>query len=129
MPTTELHANPNNVMTSEQMVELAKSRDTALRAAVAGRSDCPVGVLASLVHDGKPEVRRAIAGSPRLSMALSQVLENDKDSTVLLALLGNPLVDVAVIGHLSASRHPDVSLEAVRILRAMHDRADGIVRD
>ncbi len=112
-------------MAPERVVELAGSQDASVRAAIAQRHDCPLGVLTTLVHDSRAEVRAAVAAHPRLGGALTAVLEADKDSLVLHALLDNPVLDIGAIGRLSGHRNDAVRDKASRMLYAMQERANG----
>jgi len=82
-------ADPN--VTGNDLLPLAAHRTGTVRAAVASRTDCPVGALVSLGHD--------------------------HDVDVLLALLHNPRTPSSVVRHLADHRDTRVSDAAVQRLR------------
>lgn len=78
-------------VTGSDLLPYAAHRSAQVRAAVAGRTDCPLGALVSLGHD--------------------------YDATVLLALLSNPRTPSSVVRKLADHRDVRVSDAAVQRLR------------
>ncbi|MCR6712548.1 MAG: hypothetical protein NVV57_07570 [Demequina sp.] len=64
---------------ASELLSLAVSRDSSVRAAVAARPDCPAGALISLGHDHRPEVLLALISNPRTP---SSVVRNLADHRV-----------------------------------------------
>lgn len=105
----------------QRLVELASSKDTNVRIAVASRPDCPMGLLATLVYDRKTEVRVAVAANPNVVTAVAEQLATDKERQVLMALVSNPGVDISVLKNLTQHRKDDIKLMAAA---AIEERAN-----
>ncbi len=108
--------------TPHRLVELASSKDVNVRIAVASRPDCPMGLLATLVYDRKPEVRMAVAANPNLVTAVADQLATDKDRQVLMALVANPRVEVSVLQQLTQHRKDEIRLTAAATLEERAQR-------
>lgn len=69
-------------ITGSGLLPLAVHRDPAVRAAVASRSDCPVGALVSLGHDGNLDVLSALLGNPRTPSSVVRRLADHRDPRI-----------------------------------------------
>ena len=107
-----------------RMRELAESRNTMVRAAIAAREDCPFGLMASLAHDFHADVRQALARNPRLLHSVMEYLARDKSVEVLVALASNPAVTADVLDTLVGHRKRDVAAAAAVALEAMRTQKD-----
>jgi hypothetical protein len=78
----------------ERAVQLAGSRDAAVRAALAADRETPIGVLAHLATDVEPAVRAAVAANQAVAVSVATVrqLAQDADATVRQALANNHAV-------------------------------------
>ena len=69
---------------------LGSSRNTLVRATIASRRDCPLGLMVTLAHDHSPEVRAQVASNPSAQRTVMAYLSTDHSMDVLIALLANP---------------------------------------
>ncbi len=109
-----------SALTRDRMEELSRHRDPAVREAIAGRRDLPLGLQASLVHDRRASVRTVLAANSTIGAAIAGVLAEDRDTAVLKALARGEGVPRAVLTILAAHRREDVARLAQRAL-------DGVV--
>lgn len=91
MSSEDLTRALDPTLTGSDLLSLAAHRDHAVRAAIAGRTDCPMGALISLGHD--------------------------QHMDVLQALLRNVKTPSSVIRKLADHRNPQVAEAAVQRLR------------
>jgi hypothetical protein len=82
----------------ERAVQLAGSRNTAVRTALASARDTPIGVLIHLSMDPEPAVRAAVAAheAVAVSVATMRRLARDADPHVRGALAANGAVPAAL---------------------------------
>lgn len=106
-----------------QKLAMCKQRD--VRAAIARRIDCPMGVLASLAFDHDGDVRVAVAGNPRITEAVSAHLARDRDANVVKALARNHAIDLAMLQRLALHKKDDVRRVASRNLDERVHGSDG----
>ncbi|WP_430867695.1 hypothetical protein [Demequina aurantiaca] len=104
----EWHEAINPDLDRARLMELATSRSTAIREAIASRSDCPLGVLAALAHDHRTSVRCEVAANPSMPRAIAEVLMRDRDASVLKAIARNDAAPQDVVAFLAAHRKEDV---------------------
>lgn len=109
-------------LAKERIVELADSRNALVRGAIAGREDCPFGLMASLAHDFTADVRAALARNPRLLHSVMEHLARDKSVDVLVALTQNPAVTADVLDGMVGHRKRDVAQAAAGALDAIRSR-------
>lgn len=85
-----------------EFLGLAASRDVKIRESVAARSDAPMSVLIHLALDSKTSVRVALASNPVIATMVSVIdlLAQDKDMDVLMALLSNNAISSARVAQL-----------------------------
>lgn len=95
-----------------RMLELGTARNTLVRACVAGRLDCPFGLMVTLAHDYSAEVRSAVAANPRAQSSVMQYLSADKSVPVVLALLTNPSVSQELLEELAFHKKSEVRAAA-----------------
>lgn len=122
-PAVEEASSPG--LPKERILELAESRNALVRAAVAGREDCPFGLMATLAHDFHADVRAALARNPRLLHSVLEYLARDKSVDVLLALTQNPATGLDILDPLVGHRKREVSRAAAAAIDAHHERAAG----
>lgn len=72
-------------VTGADLLSLAVHKEPDVRAAVAGRADCPTGALISLGHDHRAEVLLALIGNPRTPSAVVRNLADHPLALVALA--------------------------------------------
>jgi len=84
--------------THERAVQLAGSRNSAVRAALASARDTPIGVLIHLSTDSHRDVRAAVAANPAvaLSVATLRRLAMDADAAVRDAVRANTNVPISI---------------------------------
>ncbi len=95
-------------LTKAQLVELAQSKNELVKEIIAGREDCPLGIMVTLTHDKATDVRAAVAGNPLASRTVMEHLADDKQSAVLEALVANPSLPVDMLEQLAMHRRADV---------------------
>ncbi|GIG53608.1 hypothetical protein [Demequina activiva] len=90
----EILAHPSH----ERAVQLAASRNTAVRAALAAARETPIGVLIHLSTDPEAAVRAAVAGNQAVAVSVSTMrrLGRDADASVRAALEANTFVPAAL---------------------------------
>lgn len=121
------HASPEWLEASAPETPLARlqalagCKEIAVREVVARRLDCPMGLLATLAHDARSEVRAGVAGNPRITQAVAEHLVGDKDPRVLKALSRNHEIPLQLVQRLAAHKKDDVRRVAVRQL---HERME-----
>ncbi len=93
-----------------ELIDLASSRDVAIRESVAARPDAPISALIVLAQDSKSQVRLALAANAAVARAESVqgMLAADKDSGVALALAANSATSAATLGGLLGHRKRNV---------------------
>jgi hypothetical protein len=64
------------------LVGLSLDRDPAVKAAVAGRSDCPLATLCNLAQEADARVLEAAASNPSLPLRILEQLADHKRPTV-----------------------------------------------
>ncbi len=64
------------------LLPLAVHRDPQVRAAVAARSDCPMGALVSLGHDANLDVLSALLGNARTPSSVVRRLADHRDPRI-----------------------------------------------
>ena len=69
-------------VTGADLLRLAVHRSSAVRAAVASRTDCPAGALISLGHDHSVDVLEALIGNPRTPSSVIRNLADHRTARV-----------------------------------------------
>lgn len=100
-----------------RLQQLASCKEIAVREVVARRLDCPMGLLATLAHDVRSEVRAGVAGNPRITQAVAEHLVGDKDPRVLKALSRNHVAPLELVQRLALHKRDEVRRVAVRQLQ------------
>ncbi len=125
-----MHASPEQREAEDPATALARlqklaiAADEGVRATVAGRPDCPLGILAALAHDRRTDVRVGVAGNPRITDAISEHLSRDRDVRVLKALARNSVVTPTIVEALALHRKGDVRRVASREIDSRWGVAD-----
>lgn len=116
--------NPN--LTKSELLPLGSSRSTAVRAIVAGRQDCPLGLMVALAHDFHVDVRCAIASNPSAQRSVLAYLAADRHVEVVLAVVRNPSLPGDILDDLAFHRKSVVKQAAIERLNAgtAHSRVE-----
>lgn len=69
-------------VTGADLLPLAAHRNAAVRATVAGRTDCPMGALISLGHDHDLSVLEALLRNPKTPASTVRALADHRNSRV-----------------------------------------------
>ncbi|WP_152649753.1 hypothetical protein [Demequina oxidasica] len=115
-------------LTRERLLELGASSNKLVREAVAGRADCPLGMLVTLAHDHAAPVRVAVAANPIASRTVMAYLSADRSPDVLISLLTNPNLSPDLLEDLSLHRRSSVRSAAASRLNSP-DHASAVVED
>ena len=91
---------------------LSQSKNWLVREVVAGRDDCPLGVMVGLAHDSHAEVRTAIAGNSAIARTVMEHLARDRHLEVIVALLHNPATDMDIVEALAFHKKSEVRAAA-----------------
>ena len=116
------HASPEWLEASapetplSRLQKLASCKEIAVREVIARRLDCPMGLLATLAHDARSEVRAGVAGNPRITQAVAERLVDDKDPRVLKALSRNHDIALDLLQRLVTHKKDEVRRVAARQL-------------
>lgn len=100
------------------IMALGSSRNTLVRAAVAARPDCPLGLMVTLAHDYHVDVRAAVARNGSAQRTVMAYLSADRSADVLRALLENPSLPADILEELAFHKKSDVRAAAARRLDA-----------
>lgn len=65
-----------------ELVHLAAHRKPEVRGAVAGRTDCPLATMLSLVHDAHPHVLESLALNPNAPRSVLEALASHRRESV-----------------------------------------------
>ena len=91
---------------------LAQSKNWLVREVIAGRDDCPLGVMVGLAHDSHTEVRTAVAGNQVIARTVMEHLARDRHLDVIVALLRNPATDMDIVESLAFHKKSEVRAAA-----------------
>ena len=80
--TTDLLRARDPQAQPSDLLPLAAHRESAVRAVVAARPDCPVAALTSLGHDPHLDVLRALLSNPRTPASVVRRLADHRDPRV-----------------------------------------------
>jgi hypothetical protein len=69
-------------VSGQDLLPYAVHRDPSVRAAVAARTDCPMGALVSLGHDSSLEVLGALLGNPKTPSSVVRRLADHRDPRI-----------------------------------------------
>lgn len=81
-------------VTGAALVALAAHRDPAVKAAVAGREDCPLASMLSLAHETDPRILEALIANPSVPVRVLMQLSEHKKSRIR-AMAGSKLASQA----------------------------------
>lgn len=110
-------------LTKAQLLELGSHKNMAVRAAVANREDCPLGLMVTLAHDHSVEVRVSVASNPAAMRSVMQYLSGDKSIDVVLAVIANPALPADLLEELAFHKKPQVSRAAQERLNEIAEAA------
>ncbi len=105
-------------LTKNELLELGGSRNHAVRAAVAARPDCPLGLMVTLAHDVSVDVRVAVAMNDHAQRSVMQYLASDRAVPVVVALVSNPALPRDILEELAFHRQQRVRLAAAERIDA-----------
>lgn len=126
------HATPEWLEASDvdtplaRLQQLALCKEIAVREVIARRPDCPMGLLATLAHDSRSEVRAGAAGNPRIAQAVADHLAKDKDPRVVKALARNHAIPLELLQSLSLHKREEVRRVAGRQMSERLARGDTV---
>ncbi len=103
----------------EEVLRLGSSENAVVRATVAARSDCPLGLLIALVDDRSLDVRVALAGNPQAGSVLGRLAE-DKHAEVVQEVVANPSTPTEVLVALAGHRNKEIRTTAGNRLVALN---------
>ena len=90
------------------IMALGASKNHLVRAAVAGREDCPLGLMVTLAHDFHVDVRCAVARNPVAQRTVMAYLAADRHVEVLKALIENPSLPEEILEELAFHKKKEV---------------------
>lgn len=94
------------------IMALGASKNHLVRATVAGRDDCPLGLMVTLAHDYHLEVRCAVARNPIAQRTVMAYLAADRHVEVLKALIENPSLPEEILEELAFHKRKEVRAAA-----------------
>lgn len=100
------------------VMALGSSRNTLVRAAIAARADCPLGLMVTLAHDYSTEVRSAVARNGAAQRTVMAYLAADRSHDVVLALLENPALPADILEELAFHKKSQIRAAAAARLDA-----------
>ena len=100
------------------IMALGSSRNVLVRAAVAARTDCPLGLMVTLAHDYHADVRSAVARNPAAQRTVMAYLAADRNQDVVLAVLENPSLPADILEELAFHKKAGVRAAAAHRLDA-----------
>jgi hypothetical protein len=105
-------------LTSADLLAAASHKDPSVREVIAARPDVPLGAMIVLGQDKKAPVRAALAANPMMvrSVTVVEVLLQDKDSKVRLALVSNGALPLALLQKIAVTDKGDVRAAAIQML-------------
>ena len=105
-------------LSKAELLEFGASRNRLVRGVVAGRPDCPLGLMVTLAHDFDTEVRIAVAGNSSALESVLRYLAADKNTDVVLGVIANPRTPLETIEELAVHKNSKVREAAVERLEA-----------
>lgn len=88
----------------DELQKLGQSPSAVVRAAVAARSDCPLGLQIAFVEDRSLDVRVTLASNPYAGPVLGRLAE-DKHTEVVDGVVSNPSTPAEVLVALAGHRN------------------------
>ena len=122
--STELREARHPETARERVIELARSREKAVREAVAARGDCPLGVLITLAHDNHATVRISAAANTDAARAVLEHLAKDRDASVQKAVARNEATPPDILEVMAFSRKSDVRRVAAKRLNEVRENLE-----
>ena len=113
----------------ESITAHGTSKDPVVREVIAGRLDCPVGLMIVLAHDRVADVRCAVAANPAALRAVLEHLAEDRVASVLVALARNPSLGGHVLERLAVHKTMAVSVAAARALESARGASGPVIED
>ena len=98
------------------IMALGSSKNHLVRATVAGRDDCPLGLMVTLAHDFHIDVRCAVARNPIAQRTVMAYLAADRHVEVLKALIENPSLPEEILEELAFHKKKEVRAAAAERL-------------
>lgn len=101
-----------------RIMELGSHKSSIIRATIAARADCPLGLMVTLAHDFHTDVRCAVARNPTAQRTVMEYLAADRHVEVVVALLENPSLPRDLVGALGEHKKSQVRHAAIARLMA-----------
>jgi hypothetical protein len=95
-------------MSREVLLAMGQSKDPYVRAVIAARADCPLGLLVALADDHVVEVRLAVAENVNAIPSVLEVLARDRHVAVVLKVAANPSLPHTALVALARDKHRNV---------------------
>src|SRR6478735_8773523 len=99
--SVEVQAATDPGLTKDQVTAFGSSRNALVRASIAARADCPLGLMVTLAHDFSADVRAAVARNSHAQRTVMAYLSADRSVDVLRALLENPSLPGEIVEELA----------------------------
>ncbi len=115
----EVHEAQNPDLSKAELLPLGSSRSVAVRAIVAARLDCPLGLMVTLAHDYHPDVRCAIASNPSAQRSVLSYLAADRHVEVVRAVVENPSLPSDILDELSFHKKSPIREAAAHRLNTL----------
>jgi hypothetical protein len=110
---------------------LSQSKNWLVREVIGAREDCPLGVMVGLAHDSHQEVRTAVARNISIARTVMEHLSRDRAPEVIIALIGNPALEMDIVESLAYHKRSDIRSAASARLDAgvapVHHSADDAI--
>src|SRR6187402_3332717 len=94
------------------LMALGSSKNNLVRATIAAREDCPLGLMVTLAHDYAAEVRIAVASNRSAPRTVMAYLSADRNTDVVKALITNASLSAEVLEELAFHKKSDVRAAA-----------------
>jgi hypothetical protein len=118
--SAEVQEASMSTLDKQRIGELGSSRNALVRAAIAARTDCPLGLMVTLAHDYSAEVRAAIARNGSAQRTVMAYLSADRSVEVVTALLENPRLPAEILEELAFHRKSQIrTVAAARLDRGL----------
>ncbi|WP_291378184.1 hypothetical protein [Demequina sp.] len=117
--SAEVREAMNPDLSKAELLPLGGSRTVAVRAIVAARLDCPLGLMVTLAHDYHPDVRCAIASNPSAQRSVLAYLAADRHVEVVRAVVDNPSLPPDLLDELSFHKKSPIREAAAQRLNAV----------
>jgi hypothetical protein len=112
-----------------RILELGGSRNAIVRATVASRLDCPLGLMVTLAHDFSADVRACVARNASAQRTVMAYLSADRSVDVVRALLENPNLAQEILEELAFHKKGEIRDAAIARLDAVKAGTSSVAED